>query len=191
MRFRIKELYERNQKLIEERARLRSLTEKERLAEELKIINSKLEQRVKDLKELQESLPPELPKAGPGPLIKPRLPVKKNTRTNAHRISFHTPFEVWNELMACGPKQVLEELVNNWYEERLKTRETYFISNDRKVFDVELEPVTMEQIDYVRNELARATALGNYKRANVLNYRLTVLEDNYVKQTERNAKEKN
>lgn len=115
------------------------------------------------------------------PLIKPKLNQGRNNKPRPKVITLTVPFETWNELWVVDDaKAVLNELIDNWIMSRMKERDTYFISNDARVINLKLAPITEVEIEVVREQLATAQALGHNRKAAMLEIRLEALEANYI-----------
>jgi len=188
MQNRKKEFYARMLEEVRERNRVRDLAiETEKMAK----IQEKLAQLNESLRE-KESAPPteltfleraeQLEKAAkpPNPLIKPRIPERKANRTIG---PFQVDFDIWNEMLTCGNlKDQLNEIANQWYVKRVRERsekhgESYFIENKQRILGLKLEQATQQDIEYVKERLAKAKSLGQWKKAAVLEYRLAALEE--------------
>jgi hypothetical protein len=97
------------------------------------------------------------------------------------RIALSVPFDLWNELIASGePRVILEELLDGWYRNRVADRDNYLISNNAKVLNLKLAPITQLEIDYAERLLNEARALGHNRKAALLEVRLEALRENYI-----------
>ncbi len=103
-------------------------------------------------------------------------------RISNRRVTVELTFEVWNTLLATGePQAVLENIINGWFEEKQREKETYVVTSKNHVKSIDFGTETdREQLVILKEQFAQAQALGRHQKASALRVRITELERNLL-----------